>query len=319
MLRGHVFKFQTFANEAFAHFIHTFLREKIGVTKGCLVTNTTSSVSIGAGYFCIYGRFLEIVGDETISNITNTGYYKLVCEIDLSEINTKTELNQASIKLVRGQSSYPNLVQEDLDNGGDVYQYEFARFRVSDNGITDFTDMRTFLNFSSIYEQIMQEFDAMFDAKSAEADALLQEIQDELDGIEDRSGLLPTRGGTISGDLQIDGDTKTDSLKHLNGTKYFEVLSGSISVPANDEATVELDYPTGFTRENCVLISNGLKVIEDVGYNYVGHYENALSLYSGAFTRMINFKSNKIQLTLVNPTTSQTINANYKLVLMKVV
>ena len=146
MLRGHVFKFQTFANEAFAHFINTFLQGNMGVTKGCELGNTIDSATIGAGYFCVMGRFLEIIGNETIEDITNTGYYNLVCEIDLSKTNTKSELNQATIKVVRNTSGYGNLTKEDLFEGGSIYQYEFARFRVAEAGITDFEDRRTFLN-----------------------------------------------------------------------------------------------------------------------------------------------------------------------------
>ena len=97
MLKGHVFKFQTFANEAFAHFINTFLQGNMGITKGCDLSKTSNSVTISAGYFCVMGRFLEIVGNETISDISNTGYYQLICEIDLSQTNTSSELNQAVI------------------------------------------------------------------------------------------------------------------------------------------------------------------------------------------------------------------------------
>ena len=107
MLKGHVFKFQTFANEAFAHFINTFLQGNMGITKGCNLSKTSNSVTISAGYFCVMGRFLEIVGNETISDITNTGYYQLICEIDLSQTNTTSELNQALIKLVRNANTYP--------------------------------------------------------------------------------------------------------------------------------------------------------------------------------------------------------------------
>ena len=221
MLRGHVFKFQTFANEVFAHFINTFLQGNMGITKGCNLGNTNSSVSIDAGYFCIYGRFLEIVGAETIPDITNTGYYKLVCEVDLSKSNTKQVLNQAEIKIIRGQSAYPTLTQENLDNGGNVYQYEFAKFRVTDDGITEFTDTRTYLDFNSIYSAINASFQTLFSSKSAEADTLLNEIQSELDSIVDRSGLMTTNGGTINGNLTVNNNFVCDSIKKSNRCGSF--------------------------------------------------------------------------------------------------
>lgn len=206
MLRGHVFKFQTFANEVFAHFINTFLQSNMGVTKGCELNKTTSSVTIGAGYFCIMGRFLEIIGSETIQDITNTGYYNLVCEIDLSKTNTKSELNQAVIKVIRNTSGYGTLTKEDLENGGNIYQYEFARFRVTETGIVDFEDRRTFLNLESLYSLINTNFNELFTQKNQEAENLLEEIRQELASVTDGSAYLLKTGGTIDGDLEIAGE-----------------------------------------------------------------------------------------------------------------
>lgn len=205
MLKGHVFKFQTFANEAFAHFINTFLQGNMGVTKGCDLSKTSNSVTISAGYFCVMGRLLEIVGNETISDISNTGYYQLICEIDLSQTNTTSELNQAAIKLVRNANAYSNLTKEDLFNGGSLYQYEFARFKVTEQGIIDFTDRRTFLNLASLYSQINTNFNTLFNVKNQQAEALLEEIRQELASVVDGSAYLLKSGGTIDGNLEVTG------------------------------------------------------------------------------------------------------------------
>ena len=235
MLRGHVFKFQTFANEAFAHFINTFLQGNMCVTKGCELSNTIDSATIGAGYFCVMGRFLEIIGNETIEDITNTGYYNLVCEIDLSKTNTKSELNQATIKVVRNTSGYGNLTKEDLFEGGSIYQYEFARFRVAEAGITDFEDRRTFLNLESLYSLINNNFNELFIQKNQEAENLLEEIRQELASIVDGSAYLLKKGGTIDGDLQIKGKVKTDFLEDSNGNAYInsaniESVKGNVTL-----------------------------------------------------------------------------------------
>ena len=156
MLIGHVFKSQTFKNEAFGLFIDTFLQGNMGVVRGCELSNTNNSVTLGEGYFCIKGRFLQVLGEETIQT-TGKGYYVLVCEIDLSLENTKEDFNQGSIKVISNASTYPTLTQQDINNGGTMYQYEFARFRVTDSGITDFVDRRTFLNLESIYSKINED------------------------------------------------------------------------------------------------------------------------------------------------------------------
>lgn len=331
MLRGHVFKFQTFANEVFAHFINTFLQGNMGVTKGCALSNTTDSVSIGAGYFCIYGRFLEIIGTETISDITNTGYYRLVCEIDLSKVNTTSTLNQAQIKIIRGQSAYPTLTQDNLDNGEDVYQYEFARFKVTENGITEFTDVRTFLDFSSIYTQISNDFTTLFDEKSDAADALLQDIQDELASIEDRSGLITKNGGIITGDLEVLGSLETDTLKNSNGGKYFNmdnicVLLGNKTLGANSsssgmeyaQTTWDINYPTGFNKNNCIVLAfqGNLDNNERVGAFGVSP-NTATAAAIGTLPRTVMMKNDGINLQVWNPAYSEK-TYHYKLVLMKI-
>lgn len=218
MLRGHVFKFQTFANEAFAHFIDIFLQGNMGITKGCELSKTTDSVTIGAGYFCICGRFLEIIGNETIEDITNTGYYNLVCELDLSKINTKSELNQAVIKTIRNTSGFGNLTKENLFEGGNIYQFEFARFKVTEVGIADFEDRRTFLNLESLYSLINKTFNQLFEQKNQESENLLEEIRQELLNITDGSAFLLKTGGTINGDLEISNKTICNNI--VNSNRY---------------------------------------------------------------------------------------------------
>lgn len=218
MLRGHVFKFQTFANEAFAHFIDIFLQGNMGITKGCELSKTTDSVTIGAGYFCICGRFLEIIGNETIEDITNTGYYNLVCELDLSKTNTKSELNQAVIKIIRNTSGFGNLTKENLFEGGNIYQFEFARFKVTEVGIADFEDRRTFLNLESLYSLINKTFNQLFEQKNQESENLLEEIRQELLNITDGSAFLLKTGGTINGDLEISNKTICNNI--VNSNRY---------------------------------------------------------------------------------------------------
>lgn len=234
MLKGHVFKFQTFANEAFAHFIDTFLQGNMGVTKGCNLSKTSNSVTIGAGYFCVMGRFLEIVGNETISNITNTGYYQLICEIDLTKTNTSSELNQAVIKLIRNTSAYSNLTKEDLFNGGTLYQYEFARFKVTEQGIIDFSDRRTFLNLTSLYSQINSNFNTLFNTKDQQAEALLEEIREELASVEDGSAYLLKTGGNMTGDLTIQGkNVATEEYADTKVSKSGDTMTGDLNFSGN--------------------------------------------------------------------------------------
>ena len=195
MLKGHVFNLQTFTSEAFALFIDKFLNGRSGVAKGCELSNTTNSVTIADGFFVVRGRFLEVISGVSISDITNDGFYSLVCEIDLSKTNTADKLNQAEIKTIYNTNAYPTLTQQDITVEGTIYQYEFARFKVESGNITNFVDRRTFVNFESVYDQI-----------EAESQAVLSEIQQALANVLEGSAYLLKSGGTINGDLEVTGN-----------------------------------------------------------------------------------------------------------------
>ena len=173
MLKGHVFNMQTFTSEAFALFIDKFLNGKSGVARGCELSNTNNSITIGEGYFVVKGRLLQIISSETISNVTVNGFYSLVCEIDLSKTNTTDELNQAKIKVVSNTNNYPELQKQDITANGTIYQYEFARFKVENGNITNVEDKRTFIDFDTIYNYIQKESDEMFKKIAKELEHVL--------------------------------------------------------------------------------------------------------------------------------------------------
>ena len=197
MLKGHVFSKQIFGNPIFALFINTFLNGRNGVSNnyknGMQVTYSGSNLTIDSGAVCIQGRFLEEDTGSTVPAGTDTAYCKLVIEINLDLQNTESQFNQASYKVVKSASGYPNLTQTNIvKNNAGVYQYELARFRTNASGITDFQDERTFLDFDTIYDEM-----------EAEYGAVLQQLKDELDRIKDQSDVLLKTGGTISGKIEV--------------------------------------------------------------------------------------------------------------------
>ena len=206
MLKGHVFDLQTFTSNAFALFIDKFLNKQSGVATGCTLSNTNNSVTIADGYFVIRGRFLQVISGVTINNISTDGYYKLICEVDLSKTNTVDDLNQAEIKTVYNASSYPSLTQQDITEGnGTVYQYEFARFKVESGSITDFTDKRTFVDFTTIYDVIQNE-----------AQGVLDDIEQALQNVLDGSAYLLKSGGISNGDFTFNGNIIANNISNSN-------------------------------------------------------------------------------------------------------
>lgn len=219
MLKGHVFSKQLFENPIFALFINTFLNGVNGVSNnyknGMAVSYSGSTVTINSGAVCIQGRFLEEDTFTTIVAGTNTAYCKLVIEINLDEQNTESQFNQASYKVITSASNYPELTQTNIvKNVSGIYQYELARFRTTANGITDFQDMRTFLDFTSIYEQMTEEYQT-----------ILAQLEAELESVEDGSAYV---------------------LKN-----NFATLTGTMTL---DVSPYYLDYPEGFNKDNCMIV-----------------------------------------------------------------
>ena len=197
MLKGHVFSKQIFGNPMFALFINTFLSGRNGVSnnykKGMQVTYSGSNLTIDSGAVCIQGRFLEEDTGSTVAAGTDTAYCKLVIEINLDLQNTESQFNQGVYKVVKSASSYPNLTQTNIvKNNAGIYQYELARFRTNASGITQSKDMRTFLDFESIY-----------DSMEAEYGEVLQQLKNQLENIKNESDVLLKTGGTISGEIEV--------------------------------------------------------------------------------------------------------------------
>lgn len=294
MLKGYVFKNQFFESHVFASFINTFLGGRSGIDNnfknGMKVTYSESNLTVQSGLACIKGRF---VGEDTSTDIpagTDNAYCKLVIEIDLDKENTDSNFLQGAYKIVKSASSYPNLTQTDIvKNNSGIYQYELARFRTSSSGITDFTDMRTFLDFEGIYSEIQKEYRK-----------ILTQLQQELASVEDGSEYI---------------------LK-----KNIKVLTGKIKVKAGSDAEfVSVDYPDGWNMENTIVISASSKFddMEEVFQSYT-YGESMLPIpnFSVTISQFITVDLHNdyilVQFNNNRQKESTGIEATYKVVLKKV-
>lgn len=178
-LRGHVFDKQLFSSDCYALVTDTFLGKQSGIIRGCDMTHTTSLIHINEGYFVVKGRPIQEEGGSNIEvepgNIDGS-YCKLVCELDMSKNNTTTELNQVSYKIIEDVTNYPVLTQEDITDNGTIYQFELAKFRRTLNGIEDFVDTRSFLNFDSIYEEVRNEIKKIEDGSIFVTEEEMREV-----------------------------------------------------------------------------------------------------------------------------------------------
>lgn len=179
MIKGYVFANQLASNEVDSMIYRKMLDYNDGIFKGMELSNTSTTITVHEGIIMIAGRPVGIVGNESVTAGTDTAFCKLVMEIDLSKESTESNFEQASLKIIKSTSNYPNVTQEDMDNDGQLYQVELARFKTSLNGITDFTDTRKFLDFDAIYSKI-----------TAEYRALLQQLEEELQDVEEGSAYV---------------------------------------------------------------------------------------------------------------------------------
>lgn len=158
MLKGQTFSEQVFESKIYSLFTNIYLSGKNGVARdyknGMAVSYSGNDVTIASGAVCIQGRILEEDSSTTLDAGSVPLYCKLVIEVDLDKTNTETDFQQGAYKIVTGENSYPSLTQTDIANtASGKYQYELARFRTSSNGISDFQDMRTFLESTTEFKK----------------------------------------------------------------------------------------------------------------------------------------------------------------------
>ena len=216
MLKGHVFKRQVFGNQIFALFINTFLNGENGISNNyknaMKVTYSGRNLTIDSGAVCIQGRFLEEDIGTTIAVGEDNAFCSLVIEIDLDKENTNTDFAQGYYKIVKSISGYPSLTKTNIiKNNVGVYQYELARFKTSANGISDFQDKRTFLDLTSIFSKMEEDYTAILD-----------KLEQKLAEVEDGSGFVVNdvatyrfNGNGISGTI-----TKHGKIAIVNFTVF---------------------------------------------------------------------------------------------------
>ena len=142
-IRGITFAKQTVTSNDDAHINQILLAGQKGRTRGCKMTFGKDDIYISEGYFFAANRLIQIPSPETVSTpviTAGTTYCRLVFEVDMNKVNTNLEFNQGYFKILTSNLNYPDIVQEDLMNGGNVYQLPFAKFVKTINGIASFVE-----------------------------------------------------------------------------------------------------------------------------------------------------------------------------------
>lgn len=123
---------------------------------------------------------------------------------------------------------------------------------------------------------------------------------------------------TLAGYGITDAYTKSEVDTLISdASNMIETITGSLTITANSGNNVDIDYPVGYTMTNCVPISFGIDIENTQGINYLGYYVDSSDSLRVSYQRALNFKTDKINVQIKNPTTSDKI-VNYKIVVMKI-
>jgi len=144
MIKGITFDEQTVAAANDGHIYNVLAQGETGITQGCNITSDSSNMYIDTGYMLICGRQVQVVSMETVPLETVSSgelYCKVVYQIDLTQTNTENDFLQGSIVTLTNSSGYPAVTQDDLDDGGTLYQYPLAQYHVTVGGADSFTDL----------------------------------------------------------------------------------------------------------------------------------------------------------------------------------
>lgn len=209
--RGITFSKQTVSSNDDAHVYQLILSGRKGRTKGCGMTFSTDNIFIDEGRFFVANRMIEVTSTETISTpvVTSTTYFRLVFEVDLTKANTSSDFAQGYFKILSSATDYPAITQEDLENGGSVYQLPFARFTKSVSGIDVFASELETIGFATGNTTIYVSKSGNDASGDGSANAPFATIKRALDSvpknIEGKEITIDIASGTYSEDVEISG------------------------------------------------------------------------------------------------------------------
>lgn len=114
-----------------------------GILRGCNISYTSNSITVGDGYLVACGGVVQCDGAETLSitpQIAN-GYVRLKLRVDLSQEASSTSSNQTSwAQDYSATTTFPDLVQEDIGGNGLIYEIMVCIAQITGSNITGITE-----------------------------------------------------------------------------------------------------------------------------------------------------------------------------------
>jgi len=295
-IRGITFSKQVVSSNDDAHIYKILLGGRQGKTKGCNMTFGTDDIYISPGYFFVANRLVEISSIETVSTPVTTGttYHRLVFEVDLSKTNANTEFNQGYFKVLSSAAGYPSITQEDLEDGGNIYQLPFAKFTKSVSGIGSFVSELETIRYTNeslyIYVSSASGDDGTGDGTAEKPYATIQKAIDTLPrNLNGYNGVVFIAGGTYNEYVEI-ADFIHGNVTIANQSSQNVVINGDLSV--SDCHSVQLSGFGTLTINGRLYVSNvnaffnsaNSTVVTDTIYAEAVRVINTNAVFNGALS-----------------------------------
>lgn len=228
--------------------------------------------------------------------------------------NYKDNTRNYFVKGERGYSAYELYVQ----NGGTLTEEEWLNEFLNADNFYNKSETDDLLDDKINITDIVDNVNSTATNKPLSANQG-KELKDLVDGKADSSTTLDGYGITDAY-TKSEIDTELSNYK-INGD--FAVITGTIECATQQGYNSKnIDYPTGFTQNNCVVISFGSGG-QSFNFGYAGlafgyNYTSANNGYlTGAQDRNIIFYENNMGISYYN-SSSATVTYAYQIVLMKI-
>ena len=140
-IKGVTFDYQTQTAASMGVILRAAFGKKDGILHGCeLSIPNVSGVKIEAGDILICGRHLQITDSFMLptQGLFSAGdkYCRALIQLDMNDEASNTEFNQAEVlfKYSQTKTGFPDLVQEDINHDGRIYQAEICMVSLDNAG-----------------------------------------------------------------------------------------------------------------------------------------------------------------------------------------
>lgn len=239
-----------------------------GVVTGVTISATGTSLIVTSGWGIIRGAAFEVQQETIAASVPSSGTQQGRLLIELNVVNNTIEFH------TQVGTTLPSLVQEDINNGGSVYQMELATYSISATAIS---------NLSTTYQTITTG--AALSSLVDGINARLGVAESKLSGVETGAQVNTVTG--VKGSSESSYRTGNVNLTAANvgavptsRTVNGKALSSNISLSASDVSAV----PTTRTVNGKELSRNINITKSDVGLGKVNNNAIAMSLSGTTLT-----------------------------------